>query len=152
MSSDQPTVFLSYAHGDRVKAQQLTAALAERGYTVWWDGLIEGGAQFARSIREALDAADAVIVLWSEKSIESGWVCDEAAQGRERHRLVPLSLDGSLPPLGFRQYQTIDLANWRGRADAPRPAASSASALPRRSPSRWGNLRPWRPQFAFHRG
>jgi TolB-like protein len=119
MSSEQPTVFLSYAHGDRVKAQELNAVLAERGYTVWWDGLIEGGAQFAKSIREALEAADAVIVLWSEKSIESDWVCDEAAQGRERHRLVPLSLDGSLPPLGFRQYQTIDLTNWRGRADAP---------------------------------
>ena len=80
--------------------------------------MIEGGAQFAKSIRQALDAADAC-VLWSKSSIESDWVCDEAAQGRERRRLVPLSLDGSLPPLGFRQYQTIDLARWRGRADAP---------------------------------
>jgi len=123
MSSDQPTVFLSYAHDDRIKAQQLNAVLAERGYTVWWDGLIEGGAQFAKSIRDALEAADVVIVLWSERSIESDWVCDEAAQGRERHRLVPLSLDGSLPPLGFRQYQTIDLANWRGKSDAPQIAA-----------------------------
>lgn len=117
--SSQPTVFLSYAHDDRVKARRLAAALAGRGYTVWWDGLIEGGAQFAKSIREALEAADAVIVLWSAKSIESDWVCDEAAQGRDRRRLVPLSLDGSRPPLGFRQYQTIDLAAWRGKADAP---------------------------------
>lgn len=116
--SSQPTVFLSYAHDDRVKAQRLAAALVQRNYIVWWDGLIEGGAQFAKSIREALEAADAVIVLWSKASIESDWVCDEAAQGRDRHRLVPLSLDGSLPPLGFRQYQTIDLAAWRGKADA----------------------------------
>lgn len=118
-ATSQPTVFLSYAHDDRVKAQQLAATLAERGYTVWWDGLIEGGAQFAKSIREALEAADAVIVLWSKKSVESDWVCDEAAQGRDRRRLVPLSLDGSFPPLGFRQYQTIDLAAWRGKANAP---------------------------------
>ena len=117
--TSQPTVFLSYAHQDRVQAQRLAAALAGRGYTVWWDGLIEGGAQFARSIRDALEAADAVIVLWSRASIESDWVCDEAAQGRDRRRLVPLSLDGSLPPLGFRQYQTIDLASWRGRPNAP---------------------------------
>ena len=117
--TSQPTVFLSYAHDDRVQAQRLAAALADRGYTVWWDGLIEGGAQFARSIRDALEAADAVIVLWSKASIESDWVCDEAAQGRERRRLVPLSLDGSRPPLGFRQYQTIDLASWRGRPNAP---------------------------------
>lgn len=119
----QPTIFLSYAHDDRVKAQRLAAALARRGYIVWWDRLIEGGASFAKSIRDALEAADAVVVLWSAKSVESDWVCDEAAQGRDRHRLVPLSLDGSLPPLGFGQYQTIDLASWNGKANAPQVAA-----------------------------
>ena len=112
-------MFLSYAHADQATAQRLAAALAQHGYVVWWDGLIEGGAQFAKSIREALEAADAIVVLWSKRSIESDWVCDEAAQGRDRRRLIPLSLDGSLPPLGFRQYQTIDLGRWRGRADAP---------------------------------
>ena len=115
----RPTIFLSYAHADAKRAQQLAAALNARGYTVWWDTMIEGGASFAKSIREALEAADAVIVLWSKTSIESDWVADEAAQGRDRRRLVPLSLDGSLPPLGFRQYQTIDLANWRGKAASP---------------------------------
>ncbi|HEY0164531.1 MAG TPA: TIR domain-containing protein, partial [Sphingomicrobium sp.] len=118
-SSSPPAVFLSYGHADRATAQRLAAALAKHGFVVWWDELIEGGAQFAKSIREALEAADAVVVLWSKNSIDSDWVCDEAAQGRDRRRLVPLSLDGSLPPLGFRQYQTIDLARWRGRADAP---------------------------------
>ena len=114
--TSQPTIFLSYAHADAKRAQQLAAALSVRGYTVWWDALIEGGALFAKSIREALEAADAVVVLWSKVSVESDWVADEAAQGRDRKRLVPLSLDGSPPPLGFRQYQTIDLANWRGKA------------------------------------
>ena len=121
--SAQPTIFLSYAHDDRVKAQRLAAALARRGYIVWWDGLIEGGASFAKSIRDALEAADAVVVLWSEKSVESDWVCDEAAQGRDRHRLVPLSLDGTMPPLGFGQYQTIDFVSWNGKANAPQVAA-----------------------------
>ena len=121
MSTDdpQPTIFLSYAHDDRVKARRLAAALERCGYTVWWDGLIEGGAQFDRSIREALDAADAVVVLWSQRSVELDWVRDEAAQGRDRRRLVPLSLDGSAPPLGFRQYQMIDISGWRGKAGAP---------------------------------
>lgn len=115
----QPTIFLSYAHADGKRAQQLATALSARGYTIWWDTMIEGGASFAKSIREALEAADAVVVLWSTTSIESDWVADEAAQGRDRRRLVPVSLDGNLPPLGFRQYQTIDLANWRGKASAP---------------------------------
>lgn len=116
--SAQLTVFLSYAHADRLKAQRLAAALAKRGLVVWWDGLIEGGESFAKSIRDALEAADAVVVLWSVTSVESDWVCDEAAHGRDRHRLVPLSLDGTVPPLGFGQYQTINLASWNGKANA----------------------------------
>ena len=112
------TLFLSYAHADARRAEALAATLQARGYTVWWDTMIEGGASFAKSIREALEAADAVIVLWSKTSIESDWVADEAAQGRDRKRLVPLSLDGSLPPLGFRQYQTIDLSGRNAKPSA----------------------------------
>lgn len=117
---DRPvTIFLSYAREDEPQARRVAAALEHCGFTVWWDGLIEGGAAFAKSIADALDAADAVVVLWSANSVASDWVRDEAATGRERHRLVPLSLDGSKPPLGFRQYQVIKLAHWRGRRNAP---------------------------------
>src|SRR5438552_1198850 len=121
MASDcvQPTIFLSYAHGDHAQAQRLAGALQRAGHTVWWDALIEGGTRYAKTIDEALEKADAVLVLWSKTSIESDWVRDEAAQGRDRRRLVPLTLDGTPPPLGFRQIQVIDLSAWRGRADAP---------------------------------
>jgi TolB-like protein len=142
--SGQPTIFLSYAHGDHAQAQRLAAALGRAGYIVWWDALIEGGTRYAKTIDEALEKSDAVLVLWSNTSIDSDWVRDEAAQGRDRHRLVPLSLDGTQPPLGFRQIQTIDLSRWRGRADAPqidavRRAVASAvgqSAPPRPTQSR----------------
>lgn len=147
----RPTLFLSYAHVDARRAEALAAALGDRGYTVWWDSLIEGGASFAKSIRQALEAADAVIVLWSKTSIDSDWVADEAAQGRDRKRLVPISLDGSLPPLGFRQYQTIDLSGRNvkpsaaqvdrieravraaiGQEAAPRPHSFTPPAVDRR--------------------
>ena len=117
------TLFLSYSRTDRGVAERLAQRLQQAGHTVWWDALIEGGANFSRSIREALDTADVVIVLWSESAIELDWVRDEAAQGRDRHRLVPLSIDGSQPPLGFRQYQVIDLSRWRGDPAAPEFAA-----------------------------
>jgi TolB-like protein len=116
--SSRGTLFLSYAHADQAKAQRLARTLEKAGYIVWWDALIEGGTRFAHSIDQALEAADAVLVLWSKRSVESDWVRDEAAQGRDRHRLVPLSLDGTLPPLGFRQIQTIDLTHWHGRMGA----------------------------------
>ena len=35
---------------------------------------------------------------------------DEAAAGRDRERLVPVALDSCKPPLGFRQYHTLDLS------------------------------------------
>ena len=139
--TSQPTIFLSYAHADARCADQLASALTARGYTVWWDNLIEGGAQFAKSIRTALESADVVVVLWSKSSIESDWVADEAAQGRDRKRLVPLSLDGSQPPLGFRQYQTIDLASWRGKA-AGRQIDSIDRAIGKAIGASPGTLRP----------
>jgi TolB-like protein len=112
-------LFVSYARDDEAAATKLVEALKRAGHEVWWDALVEGGIRYANSIGAALEAADVVVVLWSHRSVESDWVRDEAAQGRDRHRLVPLSLDGAAPPLGFRQIQTIEIGGWRGRVDAP---------------------------------
>jgi TolB-like protein len=112
------TVFLSYCRSDQADAARLAGALSAAGLDVWWDHLIEGGAAYAKRIESALESADAVIVLWSAQSIGSDWVLDEAARGRELHKLVPASLDGTSSPLGFRQYQTVDLKRWRGSDDA----------------------------------
>jgi TolB-like protein len=112
-------VFISYARADRPRVAPLAAALTARGYDVWWDALIEGGAGFAKMIEAKLEAADAVMVVWSATSVESDWVRDEAAHARDHKRLVPVSLDGTAAPLGFRQYHSVDLSNWHGRADAP---------------------------------
>lgn len=110
-------LFVSYARADRARIVPLTQALAAAGHTVWWDQLIDGGAAFAKTIEAELESADAVIAAWSAKAIASDWVRDEAGHGRDRHRLVPISLDGSEPPLGFRQYHAIDFSRWNGSAD-----------------------------------
>lgn len=117
------TLFLSYARADSAVAQRLASALEHAGFTLWWDAMIAGGEAYSRSIADALEKADLVIVLWSKSSIESDWVKDEAGHGRDRHRLIPLSVDGTQPPLGFRQYQVIDLSHWHGRKDASEIAA-----------------------------
>lgn len=111
-------VFLSYARDDGGKAKALAAAIERDGFTVWWDRDLEGGAEYSREIDDALKAADAIIVLWSKQSVGSAWVRDEAAAGRDTGRLVPVRLDGVEPPLGFRQYQTIDLSRWNSRSDS----------------------------------
>lgn len=111
-------VFLSYAREDTARARPLAQALQAAGHSVWWDQQITGGDQFARAIEQALDSADAVVVLWTVSSCNSAWVRDEAASGRDTNRLVPVCLDGCTPPLGFRQFQAIDLRSWNGRANS----------------------------------
>jgi TolB-like protein len=59
-----------------------------------------------------------VIVVWSKASVASDWVLDEAGQGRDLRKLVAVSLDGTLPPLGFRQYHAVNLVNWRSGKDS----------------------------------
>jgi tetratricopeptide (TPR) repeat protein/TolB-like protein len=114
-----PNVFLSYARSDEPAAAKLVYALEQAGLEVWWDARIEGGAEFARSIEAALDRCDAVVVLWSAAAVQSDWVLDEASRGRKQRKLVPVSIDGTPPPLGFGQYQAVKLTGWKGDPKAP---------------------------------
>lgn len=111
-------MFLSYARADKAQAARLARALQGAGLDVWWDTLIEGGAEFAQTIEAAINTCDAVVVAWSQASVSSDWVLDEAARGRELHKLVPVSLDGTEPPMGFRRYHSIDLTGWQDDAGA----------------------------------
>lgn len=113
------TVFFSYSREDRARVLPFIQSLEAAGYHVWWDGVLEGGTRYIETTEEALTSAAAVIVLWSKHSINSHWVQDEAMSGRERGCLIPLSLDGAEPPLGFRQFQVIDITRSYGRPDDP---------------------------------
>ena len=107
-------IFLSYARDDVDAARQLAGCVSDAGHDVWWDRHLHGGSRFATEIEQALKDAEAVVVLWSVHSLGSAWVQDEAAEGRDSGRLVPVSLGSAKPPLGFRQFQTIDLGGWDG--------------------------------------
>ena len=107
-------IFLSYARDDVDAAKQLAGCISEAGHEVWWDRHLHGGSRFATEIDKALKDAEVVVVLWSPASIGSAWVQDEAAEGRDSGRLVPVSLQSAKPPLGFRQFQTIELGSWDG--------------------------------------
>ena len=112
-------VFLSYAREDAPAAKQLAECIGRVGHKVWWDHDIEGGSRFTAEIDRELKAADAVVVIWTKASIESPWVQDEAAEGRDSGRLIPVILGTDKPPLGFRQFQSIDFGDWNGEDDPP---------------------------------
>ena len=151
-------LFLSYSREDAERVQPLAVALEREGHSAWWDRHISGGQEFAGAIEQALASADVVIVCWSQSSIRSDWVRDEAAAGRDSGRLVPVSLDGCPPPLGFRQYHTIDLSGWNGRlrsrALQPLKAAiteKANDASPHARPADAPPVRQRRSNFEAHR-
>lgn len=113
------SVFLSYSREDQKHALLVVELLEEAGFSVWWDGLLEGGERFAKTTEAALSGAKAVVVLWTKTSISSHWVHDEATRGRDSGKLVPVSLDGSDPPLGFGQFQCIDLSAAKSKPGSP---------------------------------
>ena len=112
-------VFLSYDHEDQRRAASIASALENAGHSVWWDRHIDGGAEYNSAIETAVEDADVVVVLWSERSVRSAWVRDEAAEGRDQGKLIPVALDATKPPMGFRQFQTIDLSGLRGPQGKP---------------------------------
>src|SRR5205085_7891824 len=112
------SVFLSHVREDAEKARTGASVLERSGHSVWCDRVIRGGAEYSDEIEAALNGADKVVVLWSTQSVRSAWVRDEAAAGRDSGRLVPVRLDATAPPLGFRQFQSIDLSRWNGRSNA----------------------------------
>ena len=149
------SIFLSYAREDLGAAQALASSLEQVGHSVWWDRHIKGGTQFAAEIEAALAKAEAVVVLWSPSSIGSPWVRDEASAARDSGRLVPVTLDGAQPPMGFRQYQSVDLTGWKYRQRSKRFSALAeavegvvaGAGMPERPPTaieRSEGKPPWR--------
>jgi tetratricopeptide (TPR) repeat protein len=121
-------LFLSYSRKDAARAQRFAEWLEREGHDVWRDDDdIGGGASFSSEIEKALNDSDAVIVLWSADSVQSAWVRDEAGFGRDARKLIPMSLDGTEPPLGFRQFQSIDFSKWKGRGPPPKADRVSAA-------------------------
>ena len=112
-------IFISYAREDRESVDKLAAQLTAAGLSCWWDKQIDVGARYLERTQAELDAAKAVMVVWSKHSLGSHWVADEAEVGRDTGRIVPISLDGVIPPLGFRQFQTLDFTSWRTGDAAP---------------------------------
>src|SRR5262245_21651456 len=105
-------IFLSYAKEDRALARTIAKILESCGWSVFWDRKITAGDDWRQVVQSELDAAGAVIVLWSHTSVASTWVLEEAERGRTRLVSV-LTADATLP-IGFGSVQGVDLIGWQG--------------------------------------
>jgi hypothetical protein len=111
-------IFISYANEDRDTAARLAAHLESAGWRVWWDRRIPAGRTWRAVLAEALVDTRCMIVLWSENSVESPWVAEEAEEARRLGKtLVPVLIRRVEPPIGFRTIQAADLTHWDGSAD-----------------------------------
>jgi hypothetical protein len=111
-------IFISYSRRDVSTVRALTTALSQKGLTVWVDRSdIREGDAYDTQIEEAIAQTRVVIVLWSENSIRSHWVRAEAAYALAKHKLLPIKIDQSQPPLQFMQIQTLDFGGWQGSCE-----------------------------------
>ena len=104
-------VFLSYARADRDRVGFIVEALQREGFSVWWDRKIPAGQNFSRVIKERLDAAKCVVVIWSKDSVQSTWVEAEASRANKRGVLIPALIDAVEDdvPLEFSPIQAAQL-------------------------------------------
>lgn len=54
-----------------------------------------------------------MVVAWSQHSVNSTWVTEEADDGKRRGVLIPVLLDPIEQPRGFREIQAADFTDWR---------------------------------------
>ena len=120
-------VFVSYARGDKARVVPLVAAIEAKGWSVWWDPEITPGQQFDDQIDAEINAALAVLVVWTPTSVASRWVRGEAREAAERGILVPVRFEQARLPMDVRAIHTTDLDDWGGNAQSP-PAQVRASA------------------------
>jgi adenylate cyclase len=113
-------VFISYARADKARVAPLVAAIEAKGWTVWWDPEITPGREFDDEIDVALQAAKAVLVVWTPTSVASRWVRGEARDAAERGILVPVRFDQTRLPIDVRAIHTTDIDGWSG--DPAHPA------------------------------
>jgi len=111
-------IFISYAKENRDQIRVLANAFQDIGWSVFWDRTIPTGLTWRGYVGKALHEARCVVVAWTEASVASEWVLEEADYGKKKGNLIPVFLEGVDPPLGFGAFQALDLSGWDGKTDS----------------------------------
>jgi hypothetical protein len=112
-------IFISYASEERDRVIPLVSALEKTGWSVFWDRTIPAGRTWRRIIGSEIQTCRSVLVVWTENSITSEWVLEEAETGKRRGILIPVLLDDVQPPFGFGNIQAANLVAWNGDTSSP---------------------------------
>lgn len=105
-------IFISYSKREAEITAELANDLEQQGYTTWWDTRLLPGDHFRDTIKQQIDAAKAVIVIWTPLSVLSKWVYAEAQMADHQNKLITISSEKVDPqniPLPFNSYYTTRL-------------------------------------------
>ncbi len=112
-------IFISYSSEDKTIVKNIAHLLEDKGWTVWWDRQIPIGQKYDTVIETELQNAACVLVVWTQRSVTSEWVKNEASEAAQKNILVPVVLDQVNIPLAFRRIESAMLIGWDGEDDHP---------------------------------
>ena len=156
MDTEQPSIFVSYAHEDSAVAHELARQLELQSARVWLDqGELLVGDSLIDRISEAIAEFDFVAALVSKHSAESNWCKKEIAlaMSKQLHRdsrrvtVLPLRVGDVQMPPSLRDVKWIQL-----EPDAVATCAVEVVANARRHLTRVLPVAPLRKPVAFGPG
>lgn len=112
-------IFISYSSEDKTLVREIAELLEEKGWSVWWDRQIPIGQKYDTVIEDELNKALCVLVIWTQRSINSEWVKNEALEAAQKNKLVPVELEQVALPLAFKRIESALLFGWTGDRNHP---------------------------------
>lgn len=71
-------------------------------------------------INQPQESDSAAIVLWTHAAAKLARLHQQAFDAMARGALIPVAVNGAIPPGGFEALPPVDLSGWSGAADDPR--------------------------------
>lgn len=112
-------IFLSYAHKDQDKVNEIYDRLIDAGHTPWMDSRdILAGEDFRHAIEVSIRNADLILACLSANSIDRrGFIQRELKQALDLWKekldsdiyIIPARLDDSRPPEPLESFQWVSL-------------------------------------------
>jgi hypothetical protein len=97
--AEKPTVFISYPSSNLEFARQLRTALAAQGYGVWMDRYnLPGSTHWQKSVRDAIQSCDQMVVVMSDETVQSDWVQYEVTTASQLNKpIIPVLVTDQEP-------------------------------------------------------
>ncbi len=102
-------VFISYSQLDRERVGPLAERLASLGYSVWWDKPEHARQVTVDERGRALEAARAVLVVWSMNGRNAAEVHADAALALDSGKLLQLKIEPTALPPPFDAIAVADM-------------------------------------------